>query len=116
MHMDSHLNFRMSSHDKRMIKTAAKLKGLKPNTYARQKLLEAAERDIVEMSQLNTLALNQADWEAFLAIMEMPVQINPHLKKAAMFYQKFGFYPLPNQPLIFIQTIKYVQPHFGSMK
>lgn len=88
MHMDNHLNFRMSSHDKRMIETAAKLKGLKPNTYARQKLLEAAERDIVEMSQLNTLTLNQEDWECFLAIMEMPVKINPHLKKAVKKFQK----------------------------
>ena len=70
--MDNHLNFRMSSHDKKMIETAAKLKGLKPNTYARQKLLAAAEKDIVEMSQLNTLILNPTDWEYFLTIMEAP--------------------------------------------
>lgn len=86
--MDSHLNFRMSSHDKRMIETAAKLKGLKPNTYARQKLLEAAEKDIAELSQLNTLTLNPTDWDHFLAIMEAPVQINPNLKKAVKNYHK----------------------------
>lgn len=86
--MDSHLNFRMSSHDKKIIETAAKLKGFKPNTYARQKILEAAEKDILEMSQLNTLVLNQADWESFLALMEAPIQTNPHLKKAVSHFQK----------------------------
>jgi uncharacterized protein (DUF1778 family) len=89
--MDSHLNFRMSSHDKKMIETAAKLKGLKPNTYARQKLLEAAEKDIVEMSHLNTLVLNETDWEHFLAMMEAPIKMNPHLRKAVKNFQnKFG--------------------------
>lgn len=28
--MDSHMNFRMSQHDKQIIETAARLKGLKP--------------------------------------------------------------------------------------
>ena len=89
--MDSHLNFRMSSHDKKIIETAAKFKGLKPNTYARQKLLEAAEKDIIEMSQLNTLVLDQRDWESFVAIMEAPPQVNQDLKKAVKNYRKiFG--------------------------
>ncbi len=89
--MDNHLNFRMSSHDKRIIETAARLKGLKPHTYARQKLLEAAEKDVAEMSQLNTLILNQVDWEFFLSIMEAPVQINQNLKKAVKnFHKAFG--------------------------
>lgn len=89
--MDSHLNFRMSSSDKRIIETAAKLKGLKPNTYARQKLLEAAEKDILEMSQLNSLILNSKDWETFLEIMEAPIQINPNLKKGVKSFKKmFG--------------------------
>lgn len=89
--MDSHLNFRMSSQDKRIIETAAKLKGLKPNTYARQKILEAAEKDIAEMSHLNTLILNSSDWEQFIAIMEAPIQINQNLKAAVKYFQKtFG--------------------------
>lgn len=40
--MNSHMNFRMSSNDKKIIETAARLKGFKPNTYARMKLLEIA--------------------------------------------------------------------------
>lgn len=89
--MDSHLNFRMSSHDKKIIEMAAKLKGLRPNTYARQKLLEAAEKDIAAMSQLNTLILTQNDWKVFLDIMEAPVQVNKKLKKAVKDYHKaFG--------------------------
>lgn len=86
--MDSHLNFRMSSYDKRLIESAAKLKGLKPNTYARQKLLEAAEKDIAEMSQYNTLSLSSADWKCFLEIMEAPVRTNQNLKKAVKKFQK----------------------------
>lgn len=82
--MDSHMNFRMSSKDKSIIETAAKLKGLKPNTYARQKLLEIAEKDIAEMNQLNTLVLNESEWQQFMTIMEAPVQINENLKQAIL--------------------------------
>jgi uncharacterized protein (DUF1778 family) len=80
--MDSHMNFRMSSKDKEIIETAARLKGFKPNTYARMKLLEIAEKDIAEMGQLNTLILNERDWEQFVSIMEAPVQTNENLKRA----------------------------------
>ncbi len=86
--MDSHLNFRMSSHDKKIVEAAAKLKGLKPNTYARQKLLEAAEKDITELSQLNTLVLSENDWKYFLEIMEAPIEINLNLKKAVKDFRK----------------------------
>lgn len=80
--MDTHMNFRMSARDKKIIETAAKLKGLKPNTYARQKLLEIAEKDITEMNQLNTVILGEKDWEQFMIIMDAPIQINENLKKA----------------------------------
>lgn len=80
--MNSHMNFRMSSDDKKIIEAAARLKGFKPNTYARMKLLEIAERDIREMSQLNNLILNEKDWEQFVQIMEAPVQTNENLKRA----------------------------------
>ncbi len=80
--MDSHLNFRMSSKDKKIIETAALLSGLKPNTYARKRLLEVAEKDIVELNQVNTLILSDQDWDHFMEIMEAPVKINKNLKKA----------------------------------
>lgn len=86
--MDSHLNFRMSSHDKRIVETAAKLRGLKPNTYARQKLLEAAEKDISELNQQNTLILSEGDWKFFLETMEAPIEINLNLKKAVKDFRK----------------------------
>ena len=86
--MDSHMNFRMSSNDKKIIETAAQLKGLKPQTYARQKLLEIAEKDIAEMNQLNTLTLSHNDWEQFIAIMEAPVQINKNLKNAILHFNE----------------------------
>lgn len=85
--MDSHMNFRMSSRDKKTVETAARLKGLKPNTYARQKLLENAERDISEAYQFNTLVLSDSDWERFLAVMEAPIQENENLKRAVNSYK-----------------------------
>lgn len=86
--LDTHLNFRMSSEDKSYIEMAAQFKGLKPNTYARKRLLEAAKRDIEEMNQQNRLKLSEEDWEAFLEVMEAPVQLNTHLKKAMKAFQK----------------------------
>lgn len=86
--MNSHMNFRLSIQDKKMIEMAAKLKGLKPNTYARQKLLESAEKDISETNQLNPLVLNSKDWEQFMKIMDAPVTINKNLKKAILHFNK----------------------------
>ncbi len=89
--MDNNLNFRMSSHDKQIIETAARLSGLKPNTYARQKLLEAAQKDINKLNELNTLVLSETDWECFIGIMEKPIKINQNLKKAIKhFHKRFG--------------------------
>ncbi len=34
-------------------------------------------------------------------------------EKAKTFYERFGFISIPNNPLILIQTIKYVQLHFS---
>lgn len=34
-------------------------------------------------------------------------------EKAKAFYQRFGFVSIPNQPLILIQSLKYVQLHFN---
>lgn len=90
-HMDSHMNFRMSLKDKRIIETAAKLTGFKPNTYARQKLLEIAEQDIARINQLNNLVISAKEWDAFVKIMETPVKINKKLRKAVQDFNKmFG--------------------------
>lgn len=75
--LTSHMNFRMSTRDKKI-------------TYARQKLLEIAEKDIAEMNQMNTLILNHKDWKAFRAIMETPIQTNKNLKKAIQFFNKLN--------------------------
>lgn len=90
-HMDSHMNFRMSSKDKKTIEMAAELTGFKPNTYARQKLLEIAEHDIAKMNRLNSLVVSTEDWEILTQIMDAPVKINKKLKKAiADFDKMFG--------------------------
>ena len=65
-----------------------KFKGLEPNAYARQKLLEAAELDIAEAHQTNALVLNQIEWREFMEIMESPVKINKNLKNAVNEFRK----------------------------
>ena len=65
----------MPSNDKKI--TTAKLKGCK---------LNVAPKKITEMSQLNSLTLNQTDWEFVLDVMEAPVQLNQNLKKALHLY------------------------------
>jgi uncharacterized protein (DUF1778 family) len=88
--MNEHMNFRMSSHDKMTIETAAKLKGLKPQTYARQRLLEIAEKEIAETHPAHLLVLSDEDWKQFMAIMEAPVQINENLRKAIMSFKELN--------------------------
>lgn len=80
--MDSHMNFRMLAADKALIEAAASLLGMKPQTYARQKLLEIAKKDIAEMSLSNTLVLDKDGWEQFTALMEAPIEVNKNLKEA----------------------------------
>lgn len=86
--MEANMNFRMFSGDKALIDAAAYLAGLRPQTYARQKLLEIAKKDIAEMSPSNTLILNHEDWHQFMAIMEAPISINENLKEAVVLFNE----------------------------
>ena len=90
--MDTHMNFRMSSDDKRIIETAAKLKGFKVQTYARQKLVEIASKEIEEMNQLNRLILGDQQWDQFIKIMEAPIEINENLRKAIQDFNEIEKY------------------------
>ena len=86
--LDSHMNFRMQAADKLLIEAAAALLGLRPQTYARQKLLEIAKKDIAEMSLSNTLLLDNKSWDEFMAIMEAPVRVNENLKSAVSYFNQ----------------------------
>lgn len=86
--MDNHMHFRMSSDDKHLIEEAARLKGLKPNTYARQCLLAAAERDLAESGK-QKLVLNEQDWTLFMSILSAPIKPNKNLKKAVDSYKRY---------------------------
>ncbi len=79
--MDSHMNFRMLADDKAIIEAAAYLTGLKPQTYARQRLVEIAKQDIAK-SLSTTLVLDANGWDQFVAIMEAPIEVNKNLKEA----------------------------------
>jgi uncharacterized protein (DUF1778 family) len=86
--MDTNMNFRLSSKDKKLVETAAKLRGVKLNTYVRQKLLEVAEKDIIEMNELNNVVLSESVWNQFLAVMEAPIEMNQNLIKAIEFFNQ----------------------------
>ncbi|MCE5316036.1 MAG: DUF1778 domain-containing protein [Parachlamydia sp.] len=75
------MHFLISSHDKHLIEKAARLKGLKSTTYARQCLLAAAERDLPEFGK-QKLVLNEQDWTLFMSILSAPIKPNKNLKKA----------------------------------
>ncbi len=40
------------------------------------------------------------------------VIIDAKHEKAKQFYERFGFIPLENSPLVLVQTIKFIQKHF----
>lgn len=42
------------------------------------------------------------------------VVIDAKHEKAKKFYERFGFISIPSNPLILVQTLKYVQLHFGE--
>ncbi len=85
---NNNLNFRISYNDKKLIEMAANYKGLKPNTYARQKLLEAAKQDIAETNHLNSLVLDPENWNKLVAIMDAPIKSNKNLKKAVEDFER----------------------------
>lgn len=87
--MDNHMHFRLSSNDKHLIEEAAKLKGIKPNAYARQSIIAAAECDLAKLSEQNRIILNEEDWEIFLNMLKAPVVENTNLKKAVSSYKKY---------------------------
>lgn len=84
--MNSHLNLRMSNYDKKIVESAAKIKGLKPQTYSRQTLLEAAKKDIESQSYLT---LNERDWDFLLEMLDAPIDTNIALRKAAEDFNKY---------------------------
>lgn len=86
--MDSNMNFRMSSQDKSFLISVARLKGLKPNTYMRQVLLGAAERDLAELHLSNKMILEEKEWDHFMKILKAPSKENKNIKRAISSYKK----------------------------
>lgn len=81
--LNSHMHFRIAAQEKQLVEQAAECLGMKPNTYARQRLIEAAERDIEVLSREQKLFLDEAAWNQLMAIMEQPCIENSHLRRAA---------------------------------
>lgn len=84
--MDSQFNFRMSTDDRQLIEGAARFLGLKPNTYARKRLREAAHKDLEEALERRHLVLSEKEWDHFMAIIEAPI---PHLPKLEAASRRF---------------------------
>lgn len=84
----SHIHFRIAPQEKLILEQAAELVGLKPNTYARQRLIEAAERDLETLRQEQSLLLGEDAWNQLLDIMDKPSYENKKLLRAAARHNK----------------------------
>lgn len=83
--LSDHMHFRIAPQEKLLVEQAAEVMGLKPNIYARQRLIEAAERDLNEQR----LVLNEEAWNQLIAIIEVPpLKENKKLKRAASRHKK----------------------------
>lgn len=87
--LSDHMHFRIAPQEKLLVEQAAEVMGLKPNTYARQRLIEAAERDLEALMHEQRLVLSEEAWNQLVAIMEAPtVQENKKLTRAALRHKK----------------------------
>lgn len=86
--LGTHMHFRIADQEKLLVEQAAKLVGLKPNTYARRRLLEAVEKDLETLSNEQKLFLDEETWDQLVAIIEKPYEENRKLKRAAARHKK----------------------------
>lgn len=87
--LTAHMHFRIAPQEKLLVEQAAEVMGLKPNTYARQRLMEAAERDLNALMLEQRLVLHEEAWDQLIAIMEAPPLIeNNKLTRAALRHKK----------------------------
>lgn len=87
----SHMHFRIAPEEKLLVEQAASVVGLKPNTYARQRLLEAANKDIEALRREQQLILDPDEWEALVRLLEQPHELNDKLLTAAKMYKKMVY-------------------------
>ena len=86
--LTNHMHFRIAPQEKLLVEQAAEVLGLKPNTYARQRLIEAAERDLESLMNESRLILNDEAWNQLITIMEQPYRKNKKLTRAASRHKK----------------------------
>lgn len=87
--LTNHMHFRIAPQEKLLVEQAAEVMKLKPNTYARQRLIEAAERDLEALMHEQRLALNEEAWNQLIEIMEAPpLHKNKKLTRAALRHKK----------------------------
>jgi uncharacterized protein (DUF1778 family) len=86
--LTDHMHFRIAPQEKLLVEQAAEVVGLKPNTYARQRLIEAAERDLEALLSEHRLILDEESWNQLVAIMGEPFCENKKLKRAASSHKK----------------------------
>lgn len=86
--LTSHMHFRIAPQEKLLVEQAAEVLGLKPNTYARQRLIEAAERDLESLMNESRLILNDEAWNQLITIMGQRYRKNKKLTRAASRHKK----------------------------
>jgi len=75
---EERINIRASHLEKRLIATASRLSMIRPAQFARQAILEKAQRIIAEA---NHLTLSQEDWNKFIVALDQEPKEIPALKK-----------------------------------
>ena len=82
---EARLGFRLRPETKRVIEQAAAIKGQKVAEFA-VSVLDRAARDVIEEEQVTVLS--DRDREAFMAILDAPVEPNEALIRAAERYRR----------------------------
>jgi uncharacterized protein (DUF1778 family) len=86
--LTNHIHFRIAPQEKLLVEQAAEIVGLKPMTYARQRLIEAAERDLEALMHESKVILDEKAWDQLIAVMNEPFRENKKLSRAASRHKK----------------------------
>jgi len=78
MDKEERINIRSSHSEKKLIATAARFSKIKPAQFARQAILEKAQRIITEA---NHLTLSKEEWDNFITALDQKPKEIPALKK-----------------------------------
>lgn len=75
---EQRINLRSSTSEKKLIQTAARLSNIKPAQFAKQAILEKAQRIVTDA---NTFTLSEEKWKLFVEALDGEPKEIPAIKK-----------------------------------